>query len=251
MLLTFAYAEVEEDRKNLAACHTAFDNLLTLLNKEVEELRVQVEQEINIARGPDIPMETNGAAGNGSGMDMDVDGEISQAQKMIEERDARVKLVTERRGKDVEDVKKAIGVVWVMYMRFARRAEVSPYLGYRGAQTDGQGLKAARAVFGKSRKSGNITWHVFEASGRLLYHTVTRSYTAAMMEYHNNKDAAVATRIFELGLKQFAEETDYVIKYLQFLLSINDDTSESRLFLHSDESVLTVQTRARYSSGPQ
>lgn len=48
-----------------------------------------------------------------------------------------------------------------------------------------------------------------------------------MMEYHANKDAAVATRIFELGLKQFAEEPDYVIKYLQFLLSINDDTSKA------------------------
>lgn len=131
MLLTFAYAEVEEDRKNLAACHTAFDNLLTLLNKEVEELQIQVEQEINIARGPDIPLETNGAAGNGNSMDMDVDGEMSHAQKMIEERDARVKLVTERRGKDVEDVKKAIGVVWVMYMRFARRAEASSPLEHK------------------------------------------------------------------------------------------------------------------------
>lgn len=47
----------------------------------------------------------------------------------------------------------------------------------------------------------------------------------ALMEYHTNKDAAVAIRIFELGLKQFSEDVDYVIKYLQFLLSINDDNS--------------------------
>lgn len=45
------------------------------------------------------------------------------------------------------------------------------------------------------------------------------------MEYHTNKDAVVAIRIFELGLKQFSEDVDYVIKYLQFLLSINDDNS--------------------------
>lgn len=49
------------------------------------------------------------------------------------------------------------------------------------------------------------------------------------MEYHTNKDAAVAIRIFELGLKQFSEDVDYVIKYLQFLLSINDDNSAFHL----------------------
>lgn len=49
----------------------------------------------------------------------------------------------------------------------------------------------------------------------------------AMMEYHANKDSAVAIRIFELGFKLFSENVDYVVRYLQFLLSINDDTSES------------------------
>jgi cleavage stimulation factor subunit 3 len=54
-----------------------------------------------------------------------------------------------------------------------------------------------------------------------------------MMEYHANKDSAVAIRIFELGLKLFSVEVDYVTKYLQFLLSINDDTSEySGFFAH-------------------
>jgi cleavage stimulation factor subunit 3 len=77
-----------------------------------------------------------------------------------------------------------------------------------------QGIKAARGIFGKARKSPHTTWHTFEAS--------------AMMEFHSNKDSAVAIRIFELGFKLFAENVDYVIKYLQFLLSVNDDSSESR-----------------------
>ena len=47
-----------------------------------------------------------------------------------------------------------------------------------------------------------------------------------MMEYHINKDSSVAIRIFELGFKLFSDEVDYVVQYLQFLLSINDDTSE-------------------------
>ena len=48
-----------------------------------------------------------------------------------------------------------------------------------------------------------------------------------MMEYHANKDSGVAIRIFELGFKLFSEDVEYVVRYLQFLLSINDDTSES------------------------
>lgn len=47
-----------------------------------------------------------------------------------------------------------------------------------------------------------------------------------MMEYHSSKDASVATKIFELGLKRFAGEIDYVLKYLDFLISINDEGSE-------------------------
>jgi len=48
-----------------------------------------------------------------------------------------------------------------------------------------------------------------------------------MMEFHSNKDAAVAIKIFDLGAKKFPNEVDYVIRHLQFLLSINDDTSTS------------------------
>jgi cleavage stimulation factor subunit 3 len=50
-----------------------------------------------------------------------------------------------------------------------------------------------------------------------------------MMEFHSNKDSAVAIKIFDLGAKKFPNEVDYVIRHLQFLLSINDDTSESSL----------------------
>jgi hypothetical protein len=69
-----------------------------------------------------------------------------------------------------------------------------------------------------------------------------------MMEYHTNKDSSVAIRIFELGFKLFSEEVDYVVRYLQFLLSINDDTSEqfSMPAIPAD----VRQMHAHYSSGP-
>lgn len=48
----------------------------------------------------------------------------------------------------------------------------------------------------------------------------------AMMEYHWNKEPKVATNVFELGLKTFSENIDYVGRYLDFLMATNDDTSE-------------------------
>jgi cleavage stimulation factor subunit 3 len=48
----------------------------------------------------------------------------------------------------------------------------------------------------------------------------------ALMEYHCSDDKAVASRIFERGLDYFSEEIDYVLRYLSFLISINDENSK-------------------------
>ena len=46
------------------------------------------------------------------------------------------------------------------------------------------------------------------------------------MEYHcGNKDVEVAGRIFERGMELFGGEPEYVLRYLNFLLSINDENS--------------------------
>lgn len=193
-LLTFALAEIEEEQKNFADCHSIYTSLIDSLNTETEDMRVQVASEVEVARGPEIPVQA----------DNDMNGEESDYARLVREREERGKLVQERRGKDIENSKTAAGIVWVYYMRFARRAE---------------GLKAARLVFGKARKSPNVTWHIFEAS--------------ALMEYHSNKDSSVAVRIFELGLKIFSDDVDFVTSYLQFLLSINDDSNARALFERS------------------
>ncbi|OWZ63165.1 mRNA 3'-end-processing protein RNA14 [Cryptococcus neoformans] len=214
-LLTFAYAELQEERKAFPTCHSLYTTLISKLNPEVDELRQNVAREIEIARGPPIPGSEKAAAAAAVGDSIDVDGnDISDIQRLVEEREQRGELVAQRRGKDIEELMVGISVVWIMYMRFARRAE---------------GIKAARGVFGKARKSPHLTWHVFEAS--------------ALMEYHTNKDAAVAIRIFELGLKQFSEDVDYVIKYLQFLLSINDDNNARALFERSAVRIMGNKAR--------
>jgi cleavage stimulation factor subunit 3 len=49
------------------------------------------------------------------------------------------------------------------------------------------------------------------------------------VEYHITKKTAVASRIFEKGLEQFGDEIEYVLRYLQFLISVNDDNSQFTL----------------------
>ncbi|GMK56794.1 hypothetical protein CspeluHIS016_0306340 [Cutaneotrichosporon spelunceum] len=202
-LLAFALAELEEDRKNYTECHSIFEGLIAGVNAEVEELQSKVASEVERARGPDIPVHAG-----------DLDSEESDVARMVRDRDERGKRLAERRGRDIEAAKTAAGTAWVMYMRFARRSE---------------GLKSARLVFGKARKSPYITWHVFQAS--------------ALMEYHSNKDAGVAVRIFELGVRNFAESVPFVIGYLEFLLSINDDTNARALFERSALKIPPAQAR--------
>lgn len=52
----------------------------------------------------------------------------------------------------------------------------------------------------------------------------------AKMEYYYNKDPATASRVFQAGLKKFALGQDTQLcgllnNYLDFLISLNDDSS--------------------------
>ncbi|KAJ6613366.1 hypothetical protein B0H10DRAFT_2273893 [Mycena sp. CBHHK59/15] len=93
-------------------------------------------------------------------------------------------------------------LAWIDYMRFTRRAE---------------GVKASREVFARARKDEWVGWEVYEA--------------AAIREYHCDSDGrAVATRIFETGMRNFGTDVDFVLRYLGFLLSVNDENNARSLF---------------------
>lgn len=77
-------------------------------------------------------------------------------------------------------------------MKFARRAE---------------GIKSARTVFKKAREDVRSRYHVFVA--------------AALMEYYCSKDKEIAFRIFELGLKKFGGNPEYVKCYVDYLSHLN------------------------------
>ncbi|KZP00685.1 Suf-domain-containing protein [Calocera viscosa TUFC12733] len=187
-LLHFAAAELEESRRSYPAAHALFNSLIGNLGVQLGQLKQSIDAEAEGARGPPV--------------DPSALGELSEDfRKATEEREERGARVWARRGRELEDLKAGMQVAWIMLMRFARRSE---------------GLKAARTVFGRARKSEWVGWQIFEAS--------------ALMEYHCTKVPDVAGKIFELGLKSFGDNADFVLRYLGFLISINDDANARALF---------------------
>lgn len=79
-----------------------------------------------------------------------------------------------------------------------------------------EGIKPGRMVFKKARNTGFATYHIYVAS--------------ALMEFHHNKNPTVATNVFELGLKYCGSNAAYVQHYLDFLISLHDDTNARALF---------------------
>ncbi|KAF8581991.1 Suf-domain-containing protein [Ramaria rubella] len=171
-LLNFAYAEAQENLKNTAEVHAMYNKFIEVLHEDLEKI------EKLVAAGDSLS--SNGSTSTASTSSLS--GLMSPQKELARRR-------TE------------LGIAWIAYMRFARRAE---------------GLKPARTVFGKARKDKSISWEIYEA--------------AASMEYHFTKATDVATRIYETGLKQFGEDAEYVVRYLKFLISINDENNARALF---------------------
>lgn len=97
-------------------------------------------------------------------------------------------------------------LAYVQYMKFARRAE---------------GIKTARVVFKKAREDARSSHQVYVA--------------AALMEYYCSKEKTVAFKIFELGLKKYGDNQDYIMAYVDYLSHLNEDNNTRVLF----ERVLT------------
>ncbi|KAJ6579583.1 Suf-domain-containing protein [Mycena vulgaris] len=104
---------------------------------------------------------------------------------------------------ELPERKKQFANAWINYMRFARRAE---------------GHKAYREVFGKARRDEYTSWEVYEAG--------------ALTEYRCNLEdgRTIAPRIFESGMKKFSKDVGFVLSYLGFLLTLNDENNARALF---------------------
>ncbi|GAA5960372.1 hypothetical protein JCM3765_007490 [Sporobolomyces pararoseus] len=206
LLLAYTLADLEESKQDSAACYSIYDNLIARLYEQITKLETTVteettaalaELEASSAEEAEVKKEENG---NGD-EEMEEGGAVEKREKKAEEEEKKKKEVKDKYEPEIERLKKMAASVWITEMRFARRAD---------------GVKPARQVFTKARKSPHLTWQVIEAS--------------ATMEMYWNEEPKVATNVFELGLKLFSKEPDYVLRYLEFLLQQNNANNARALF---------------------
>ncbi|KAI2808562.1 Cleavage stimulation factor subunit 3 [Blomia tropicalis] len=92
-------------------------------------------------------------------------------------------------------------LIYIQYMKFTRRTE---------------SINAARAVFKRARNDMRCSSEIYTS--------------AALMEYYCSKDLNIACKIFELGLKKFPHESDFILSYIDFLSHLNEENNIRVLF---------------------
>ncbi|KFH61759.1 hypothetical protein MVEG_12400 [Podila verticillata NRRL 6337] len=205
-LLHFAYAEMEESRKNFKEGRQAFETLIKNLTEKIDDMNKNVTQEVQAAMAA-LQAEQQLLDGNmGSTKKVrdieEVDGEMREREREeLKKRGKELQQYEKLARKEVEELIKGAGLAWIMFMQFVRRVE---------------GTSQWRQIFGRARKSNACPYQVYVA--------------AALLEYHCTKDRSIAGKVFELGYKSFSHETAYVEQYLEFLIQLNDDSNARALF---------------------
>lgn len=206
-LLTFSFVEHSAASGQHADATGVLDALAEYIGHQLDarlealaQRHAQIDAEVDVARkkavqrlqqldsAPDDDEEPAGALA-------DVD------RSMIAERASRKAQLDAESAPALDEWRAAAAQLWIKYMHFERRAA---------------GIRAARQVFSRARRSPHCTWPVYEAS--------------ALLEYHCSKDTVVATKVFELALKVFGAVPELVVRYLDYLISVNDDANARAVF---------------------
>ncbi|KAK0536636.1 mRNA 3'-end-processing protein rna14 [Tilletia horrida] len=201
-LLSFAFVDLQEGRKQTSECSSVLDALLQVVHSKIDNRLADVA-----AQCAAIDAEGTAAraalleAKRKTGAVEDLAGEERELERQQEEKRTERKRVIEAEARpETDELKESAALIWIKHMQFLRRTE---------------GIRSTRALFGKARKSPYCTWQVWEAN--------------ALIEYHCSKDKNVATKVFELALKTFGEDEAFVTRYLEFLITINDDSNARAL----------------------
>ncbi|KAL0563898.1 mRNA 3'-end-processing protein rna14 [Marasmius crinis-equi] len=184
-VLNFEIAEILERKKEYKEVHETYQTFLDTLRAELTTLEETGKAKF-VAEAA--------AAENTQG---DENGPLTQSTQPSPGQESGAKSLSD----ELIERRKEHSLVYIMYMRFARRAE---------------GTTAFRTAFSEARKDPFTSWQIFDA--------------AALSEYHSNGDKDLAVRIFQLGMKRYEKDKDYVLRYLSFLISVNDRTNARTLF---------------------
>ncbi|WFD33538.1 mRNA 3'-end-processing protein rna14 [Malassezia cuniculi] len=206
-LLHFAFAEQAQAEGQYAEGTAVLDALVEYVGRQIDsrlaalaQRHAQVDTEIAAAKAKAIqrlqqldsaPDDDDEPAGALADVDRSMNAQRAERKEQLDKEAAP----------ELDEWRAAAAQLWIKYMHFVRRAE---------------GIRATRQVFSRARRSPHCTWPVYEAN--------------ALLEYHCSKDAVVATKVFELALKMFGSVPQLVVRYLDFLISVNDDTNARALF---------------------
>lgn len=142
-LLNFAYVELQEANSDLEEVHATFDKFFTGVRKNLEAAEARLN--ITKSQSPDQSQQPSTPAG--------VEESFVVAPSASQQTNGgETKETKPAKDQELRDRRTEYGVAWIVYMRFARRAE---------------GVKSARTVFGKARKDRWTPWEVYEAAGEL------------------------------------------------------------------------------------
>lgn len=202
-LLTFAYIETQEAQSQTQDCGALLTQLIDWIHSEIDRLYANLNDAIQVidADAERAKAEISARKHDEGASDFVEGEEREERRKMDEKREEQREAEREKVRPKIDEMKEYAGLVWIKYMHFVRRTE---------------GQRPSRAIFARARKSKYCTWQVFEAN--------------ALMEYHCSKEVSVATKVFELALKTYGTDEAFVVRYLDFLLSINDDNNARALF---------------------
>ncbi|KAG8827959.1 mRNA 3'-end-processing protein rna14 [Serendipita sp. 399] len=227
-LLNFAYSEVHEqtilslqttagaDPKKVdekkAEGHEIYKKFIATLKKELDSI-----EEVHIAEGGNPVSQQPGAvqaqvpvapAPNAIEMEdeliqkeNEIYGIVDLAAAEAKEREQEREAENERREAVLITKRVELGQASIAWMRYAKRVGQSAGL---------------RNVFKEIRADKWVCWQVFEA--------------AALLEHQISPTADVAAKIFELGLRFFLSDVDYVVRYLNFLINKCDEANARALF---------------------
>ena len=140
-LLNFAYAEALELQSNFREVHTTFEKFLKILRKDLEALETRLNTSTAWTSSPGSQLRVGDVSQLQTGAP--TPKECFTTQLSMEDKPSK--------NKELADKQTDYGIAWIMYIRFARRAE---------------SLESARNVFGKARRDRWTSWDVYEAEGR-------------------------------------------------------------------------------------
>ena len=153
-LLTFAYAEAQEIKKEFADVHATYDKFLTLLRSQLDTFE-QTTASTTTTLSPTAA--TGPSTGSGNGVSNSNTAPVTAEAGMASNNSSfSTQASDEKPSKhtELQRLRTEYGVAWIMYMRFGRRAE---------------GVKSLRGIFGKARRDRWIPWEVYEASGLVFF----------------------------------------------------------------------------------